>query len=289
MPTHNILIFGEHRNCHGISTSNTVSFGNLPEKINSAKLLELLTQASFRETKNLTVPEGWTIRDIAVYLENQALWQQEELTELVGLPGVESSFNDVFYAAAAETLPFLKTKPDFASFEGYLFPDTYQIFANAKVEDLVRKMLSNFERKITPDLRAEIERQGKNFYDVLIMASIVEAEVPDEADRPTVAGIFWSRLEKGVALQSDATLKYVIGGKRPALTAEELKMDSPYNSYKYKGLPPTPIGNPGLSAVKAAIYPAKTDYFYFLSAPDGQTIFSQTLEEHNQAKKQYVQ
>lgn len=232
---------------------------SLPDKVNTRQLLALITKGAWREVKNLTIPEGWTIRDIAIYLEDNGLWQQEELTELAGLP-----------------------------LEGYLFPDTYQIYANAKIGDLINKMLSNFERKVTPEMRSEIERQGKDFYDILIMASIIEAEVPHEADRAVVSDIFWSRLEQGVALQSDATLKYIIGGKRPALTSEELKMDSPYNTYKYKGLPPTPIGNPGLSAIKAAIYPAKTDYFYFLSTLEGQTIFSKTLVEHNRAKALYL-
>lgn len=261
---------------------------SLPAKVNTRELLGLITKGAWREVKNLTIPEGWTIRDIAIYLEYNGLWMQEELTELVGLPGVSDSLNGALYLELADKYPVLKLKKAGAPLEGYLFPDTYQIYANAKIGDLINKMLSNFERKVTPEMFSEIRRQGKNFYDVLIMASIIEAEVPHEQDRAVVADIFWSRLASGVALQSDATLKYVIGGKRPALTSEELKMDSPYNTYKYKGLPPTPIGNPGLSAIKAAIYPAKTDYFYFLSTPDGQTIFSRTLAEHNAAKARYL-
>ncbi|MBI4122479.1 MAG: endolytic transglycosylase MltG [Parcubacteria group bacterium] len=156
------------------------------------------------------------------------------------------------------------------------------------MRDVVRKMVQNFDAKVTQDLRNEAARQGKNFYTVLIMASIIEAEVPHEEDRPIVSDIFWSRLAAGVPLQSDATLTYIIGGSRPALTNEELQIDSAYNTYKYRELPPTPIGNPGLSAIRAAIYPADTDYFYFLSTPEGETIFSRTLEEHNAAKARYL-
>jgi len=260
----------------------------LPGSVNTVGLIKLLTTGAFREVRTLTIPEGWTIREIAIYLEYNGLWMQEELTELVGLPGVPNSQNAVFYQKAAEFYPILKTQKQGQNLEGYLFPDTYQIYVNAKIEDLVNKMLANFDRKITPELAAAIEKQGRTFYDILNMASIIEAEVPHEEDRAIVADIFWSRLEAGVALQSDATLKYVLGGKRPALTAAELKVDSPYNTYKYRGLPPGPIGNPGLSAIKAAIYPAQTEYFYFLSTPEGKTIFSRTLEEHNRAKAQYL-
>ncbi|MDP1709808.1 MAG: endolytic transglycosylase MltG [Candidatus Komeilibacteria bacterium] len=260
----------------------------LPANISSLGLFNLLTRIKPRPVRTVKVLEGWGIRDIAISFEYQGWWQQEELTELVGLPGVDNSLNADFYAGAAAEYPALKFKKPDKPLEGYLFPDTYQVFADAPIQDTVNKMLTNFESKVTADLRAEIERQGMDFYDVLIMASIIEAEVPHEADRAVVSDIFWSRLEQGVALQSDATLKYIIGGKRPALTSEELKMDSPYNTYKYRGLPPTPIGNPGLSAIKAAIYPAQTDYFYFLSTPEGQTIFSKTLDEHNRAKAKYL-
>lgn len=260
----------------------------LPAKISGLEIFNLLTQIKPRPVHTVKVLEGWGIRDIATYFESQGWWQQEELTELVGLPGVNNSFNNDFFNSVVAKYPTLKLKASKTPLEGYLFPDTYEVFADAPIEDIANKMLANFEAKVTLDMRSEINRQGKSFYDVLTMASIIEAEVPHEADRAIVSDIFWSRLEKGVALQSDATLKYVIGGKNPALTSVELKMDSPYNSYKYKGLPPTPIGNPGISAIKAAIYPAKTDYFYFLSTPEGQTIFSKTLDEHNRAKAKYL-
>lgn len=232
---------------------------NFPASLSSADLVNIFTQAVARPTRRAQILEGWSIKDTDAYLA-AAGWYQA---------------GDYIKAAGADS-------------EGYLFPDTYQLFADAPITDLVAKQKANFEAKVTADLRAAIDRQGKKFSDVLIMASIIEAEVPHEADRPIVSDIFWSRLAVGVALQSDATLHYIIGGKNPSLTAAEVKLDSPYNTYKYKGLPPTPIGNPGLSAIKAAVYPAQTDYFYFLSTPEGQTIFSRTLEEHNAAKAKYL-
>jgi UPF0755 protein len=229
----------------------------LPEKITARSLLNLLTSAQARPVRKVTVIEGWGIDDIAAYLEKEGWYQEDDFKKLAGR-------------------------------EGYLFPDTYYLFADAKITDLIKKMQENFDRRVSNDLRAAIKRQGKDLDEVLKVGSIIEAEVPHEADRPIVSDIIWKRLNAGMALQSDATLNYAIGGKRTALTAAELKMDSPYNTYKYRGLPPTPIGNPGLSAIRAAIYPAKTDYWYFLSTPDGQTIFSRNLAEHNRAKVRYL-
>ncbi|MEK7125745.1 MAG: endolytic transglycosylase MltG [Patescibacteria group bacterium] len=231
----------------------------LPERANSLELFNIFTQLKPRPVLTAKILEGWSINDMADYFIKQGFFMAEEIAALKK-----------------------------SGLEGRLFPDTYEIYADAPLSDLVAKMQANFDRKVSADLRAEIQRQNKALNEILVMASIIEAEVPHEADRPIVSDIFWSRLKAGVALQSDATLKYVVGGKRPALTSAELKIDSPYNSYKYKGLPPTPIGNPGLSAIKAAIYPAKTDYFYFLSTPEGQTIFSRTLDEHNRAKNQFL-
>jgi UPF0755 protein len=261
---------------------------DLPEKINTADLIKLLTTSATQETKTIKILEGWGIRDIAIYFENQGMFQQEEITELVGLETVDNSLNKDFYISLAGDYPILNEKRANKSAEGFLFPDTYEIFIDATLEDIVGKMVATLDKKVSNELLIEILKQEKSFYDILIMASIIEAEVPDVEDRAIVSDIFWSRLESGVALQSDATLNYAISGDSPSLTYEQLKIDSPYNSYLYRGLPPTPIGNPGINAIEAAVYPADTDYFYFLSTPEGETIFSRTLDEHNTAKNRYL-
>jgi len=261
---------------------------NFPEKTSIANLVDVLTTKGSKETKTIKILEGWGIRDIGMYFENQGMFQQEELTELVGLEGVDDSLNKEFYLSLAEKYPILNEKKSNKSAEGFLFPDTYQIFADASLRDVVEKMAANLAGKITPEMLQDIQKQGRNFYDVLTMASIIEAEVPHEEDRPIISDIFWSRLDSGVALQSDATLNYALGGDSPSLTYEQLEIDSPYNTYMYYGLPSTPVGNPGISAIRAAIYPADTDYFYFLSTPAGKTIFSKTLEEHNAARNKYL-
>ncbi|MFA7663080.1 MAG: endolytic transglycosylase MltG, partial [Patescibacteria group bacterium] len=171
---------------------------------------------------------------------------------------------------------------------GYIFPDTYHITTTATAEEIMDKALSNFGNKLTPELRAEIKAQGKTIYEIITLASIVENEVAKAEDMKIVAGIFWNRLDIGMGLQSDATINYITSGKTTRPTADDLKIDSPYNTYKYRGLPPGPIANPGIASIEAVINPTKTDYLYFLTTPDKQTIFSKTFEEHVAAKNKYL-
>lgn len=185
---------------------------------------------------------------------------------------------------------FLKDKPEEARLQGYLFPDTYNFFKNSSLRDITGKLLDNFDKKLTADIRVEIKKQDKTIYEILIMASIIEKETPNKGDMPTIAGVFYNRLDAGMPLQSDATINYITGAGEAMPTGENLLIDSPFNTYKNKGLPPTPICNPGIEAIKAAIYPEKTDYFYFLMPQDGsgKTIFSKTYDEHLQNKAKYL-
>jgi UPF0755 protein len=183
---------------------------------------------------------------------------------------------------------FFSDHPKGATLEGYLFPDTYYFSKEATPEGILKKILNNTEAKITDDLRNEIKSQGKTIFEILTLASIIEKEVDNDSDRAVVSGIFWNRLDIGQPLQSDATLTYILGDKNSQHTFEQTKIDSPYNSYLNKGLPPGPISNPGISSISAAVYPKKTNYNYFLSDPNtGKTIFSETYEEHVANKAKY--
>jgi UPF0755 protein len=248
----------------------------------------------YKEEKTLKILEGWTLNDIAAYLGN-AGWQMEEFNNIAGEAKID-------YREASDTLPdfsdkfsFLQDKPKYFGLEGFLFPDTYRVFADASTEEVIVKMLENFDRKLTSELREEIERQGKSIYDVIIMASLIEKEAPinyndpENRDARIVSDIFWGRLEIGQALESDATLSYWFGDTNPAHSGEELAVDTPYNSYKYRGLPPTPICNPGIKAIEAAIYPIDTDYNYFLTSLDGENIYyARTYKEHLDNKYKYL-
>jgi len=171
--------------------------------------------------------------------------------------------------------------------EGYLFPDTYYFPVGVSGEEVVKTMRENFEKKISP-YKEEIERSGKTLQEIITMASLIEKEVKEKEDKEIVSGILWKRLKTGIPLQVDATITYLTGKKTTKLTLEDLQIDSPYNTYKYKGLPPGPICNPGLESILAALYPKESEYWYYLSTPEGKTIFSKTLEEHNIAKEKYL-
>jgi len=182
--------------------------------------------------------------------------------------------------------------------EGFLFPDTYQFLYGASAEEVIRKMLDNFDKKLTSDLREEIAAQGKTIFEIVTMASLLEKEVKTKEEKEIVSGIFWRRIQEGRPLDSCATIAYILGGQTAPInwTFEEMRkeiakgkeIDSPYNTYKYVGLPLGPICNPGLESIKAAIYPKNSEYWYYFSTPEGETIFSKTLEEHNIAQAKYL-
>jgi UPF0755 protein len=248
------------------------------------QLTNFLTSGNALENESVvTIIEGWDLYDLADYFEKNKLANKDDFYKLVGYPGRQDNQNLPDWA---KDYPFLKAKPAGVSLEGYLFPDTYRVFKNAKIEDVIRKMLDNFEKKVDANLQAEIKKQGKNLYDVLTLASIIEKEAKTADDKKQVAGVYYNRLKIGMALQADPTVNYITGKQTDRPSLDDLKVDSLYNTYKYSGLPPGPICNPGLDSILASIYPAKNNYFYFINTPDGQMIFAKTLEEHaaNRAK-----
>lgn len=238
-----------------------------------------LVQGGLQETA-ITIPEGWLAKDIAELLEREGIVNKEIFLQTVNIQYRASN--------KFEKFNFLMDKPITIGLEGYLFPDTYRIFKNSPAEDIIVKMLDNFDKKVTPDLRQDIERQKKTLFEIITMAALIEKEVRTEEDRAIVSGILWKRLSIGMALQVDATITYITGKKTTSISREETQINSPYNTYRHPGLPPGPISNPGLSAIRAAIYPKESPYLYYLSHPDGQTIFSRTLDEHNMAKAKYL-
>lgn len=239
--------------------------------------------------EEITIVEGWNLRDIGFLFENKGMFQAEELWESAGFPAVDyrialdlptpHDFTDEF--------PFLKDKPFFVGLEGYLFPDTYQVRAGEGIENIVAKMLSNFEKKMA-GFENEIAKQKRTLFEVLTLASLLEKEVRTPKDRAMVAGVLQNRLDIGMALQVDATVSYLTGRRDTGVTKQETQIDSPFNTYRYPGLPLGPIANPGIESIEAALFPQKNPYFYYLSAPDGETIFSETLEEHNRAKAEHL-
>lgn len=238
------------------------------------RILEILTQSGQNE-KTVTIIEGWTILDIAGYLENFGIARTDFL-DIAGTPPTGSLKQKPSLDLYSKH-QILDTKPVSASLEGYLFPDTYRIFDKAGAREAIEKMLDNFKIKA-----------GSVSYDQLILASIIEREVQTDKDRRMVADIFLKRLEIRMPLQADSTVNYATGKKTPSVSSSDLKIDSPYNTYKYRGLPPTPISNPGLSSINAARNPEPNRYWYFLTDQNGAVHYAKTFEEHSANKQKYL-
>jgi len=256
------------------------------------EIVEKLTKGNtIDKEKTIKIIEGWNTREISQYFEREGMFQSEELLELVGFPKIDYRYNKEMgtpkdYSADFD---FLKDKPSYVGLEGYLFPDTYRIFQDATLDEIVVKMLNNFDKKLTPEMREEIKNQGKSIYEIITMASIVEKEVRSQEDMKIVSGIFWDRIKNNQRLESCATLAYILGENKKIYTIEDTEIDSLYNTYQNAGLTPGPISNPGLNAITAAIYPVYTDYNFFLSEPkEGKTIFSATYDEHLINKAKYL-
>ncbi|MCS7349960.1 MAG: endolytic transglycosylase MltG [Anaerolineae bacterium] len=186
--------------------------------------------------------------------------------------------------------PFLADLPPGATLEGYLFPDTYRLARDATAEAMIRRMLENFGRKVTSEKIAGARARGLSLHQVITLASIVEREAVLPEERPLIASVYLNRLTAGMKLDADPTVQYALGYQpdqktwwKSPLVLEDLQVDSPYNTYRYPGLPPGPIANPGLASIEAVLNPAETDYFYFMAdciKKDGSHWFARTHEEH---------
>ena len=192
------------------------------------------------------------------------------------------------YFSQFNPLVFLQQTRDL---EGYLFPDTYFFLPNVTAEAVIESMQSNFNRQINKlePLIAEVEEgYERNLHEIITMASIIEEEAHKLEDRHMISGVLWNRIEIGMPLQVDATFIYFLGKNTYKLTLEDLQIDSPYNTYKYRGLPPGPITNPGLSSIKAALEPTENEYLYYLADRRGNTYYAKDFETHKRNKAKYI-
>ncbi len=249
---------------------------HFPTNVSIRQLKNILVLGPGNSQRSITLLEGWTRKMMAQALDKDGLSGQGFLT----LTDDRSLWNSDY--------DWLADLPSGASLEGFIFPDTYYVNDETTMRSLVVKTLNNFDKKLTPAMRQEIKRQGKDVFEVVTLASIVEREVPQSADKKMIADIFLKRLAKDIGLQSDATVNFITGKGLTQPTAADLSIDSPYNTYKYRGLPPGPIANPGLDSIEAVIYPTKNDYYYFLTTKEGKVIYSRTYEEHLANKKKYL-
>jgi UPF0755 protein len=215
----------------------------------------------------ITFREGLTARQMAELFESKGFGAAAE-----------------FLTAASDASLVHAVDPAATDLEGYLFPDTYALPRRTTAAQLVARMVAGFEKVLTPELRARAEARGLSVRKLVTLASIVEKETGKPEERPLVAAVYFNRLKIGMGLQCDPTVIYALeraGRYTGNLTREDLRFDSPYNTYRYAGLPPGPIANPGRASLEAAASPADVPYQYFVSRNDGSHAFASTLDEHN--------
>ncbi len=234
------------------------------------RILEILTEGRSIQFP-LTVPEGFSLGDIAVRLEKVGMGSADEFLKVV---------------RNRKQLDRYGISSD--SFEGYLFPDTYLFERGTTEAEIMERMADYFVRKVkTEEILREVEESGLTFHEVVTLASLIEKETAVAREKNLVSGVFHNRLKRGMLLQCDPTVIYAMKNFDGNIRKKDLKIDSPYNTYRTKGLPPGPIANSGFDSIKAALNPAKNSFLYFVSKKDGSHHFSKSLREHNQAVRKY--
>ncbi len=221
-------------------------------------IIDIFKQGVLPEDIKVTIPEGFTIKDIAERLYEKNVIEDKEL--------------------------FIK---DAEQYEGYLFPDTYLFTEKMTNRDVINRFGERFLEILPADINEKATEKDLTLEQVIILASIVEKEVRLDEDRPFAASVFLNRIRVGIPLQADSTIVYILPEHKQWLSEEDYDIDSPYNTYKYAGLPPMPICNPGIKSIIAVLDAPDTNYYYFITTPEGKAIFERTLEEHNRDLAKY--
>ena len=255
----------------GLDKSLQAGEFSFSRSMNVGQIIEIMAKG-ITVYSEFTIPEGFTVEQIAGLLEEKGLARKER-----------------FLALARTYSPFDKTdRPDVKyRAEGFLFPDTYRIGRGASEEMILQTMAQEFAEKFTPELQAKAQAIGLSTYEVVVLASLIEREVQLAKERPMVARVFLNRIKLEMPLQSCATIQYILGYAKEELTIADTQLPSPYNTYLHQGMPPGPVANPGLSSIQAALNPAEGDWLYFVV--DGKTgghRFSRSLAEHEAAIQQ---
>ncbi|MDO7788698.1 endolytic transglycosylase MltG [Desulforamulus aquiferis] len=227
-------------------------------------------------TKAFTIPEGYNLQQITNTLVTKGFIKEEVFKNLLA----EGQFN----------YPFLEDAPGGSKrLEGYLFPETYNIPLDSGEKEIINVMLAGMDRQLKElDYEKRASAMNLSVHEALTIASMIEREARKDEERPIISSVIHNRLGIGMRLQIDATVEYALGGHREKIYYKDLEVDSPYNTYKYNGLPPGPIAAPGRQSLLAAVAPDTTKYLYYVAKPDGSHAFATTLEEHNANKRKYL-
>lgn len=247
----------------------------LAPSLSTAKVLQVITNDN-QAHREFTVPEGYTVEQIAELLETKGYIDKDEFLSLCR----QGDFDYSFLQQPQHTKYPL---------EGYLFPDTYKITSQDSEKDIIITMLDRFAAEIGQvQLEEKSAQLGLSVQQAVTIASMIEREAMFDQERPLISGVIQNRLQIGMPLQIDATVLYALGKHKDVVLYKDLEVDSPYNTYRVGTLPPGPIASPGFASLEAAVAPQQTDCLYYLAKPDGSHVFSKTLDEHNRYKAKYL-
>jgi UPF0755 protein len=251
----------------------------LTPSMSAKEIIDALLHGKGQEIA-VTIPEGFTVKDI------------DRLLAIKGLSGT-GTFLECVTACDLQEFGFLSPADGLAarggSVEGYLFPDTY--FVNVEqfsAEKFLRRLLGTFRERVIDVSGDRVAASGRSLHQIVTMASLIEEEAINDAERPLIAGILWKRFDQKMGLGVDATVRYILDKPTGTITAGDLNVDSPYNTRKFRGLPPAPIASPGLASISAALKPAESKYWYYLHDREGKIHYAETNEEHNLNRIQYL-
>ncbi|HMS34700.1 MAG TPA: endolytic transglycosylase MltG [Ignavibacteria bacterium] len=243
--------------------------------MNNSELITILTDKYSNPLIKITIPPGYNLRQIGKIVEKKLSLSKEKFMK---------------EASSDSLINILGLSGQIKNLEGFLYPDTYEVSPVIKEKALVNLMFNEFREKILDDseIQSQIAEQETTLLKTLTLASIIDGETRINEERPVIAGVYLNRLKKGMRLEADPTVQYILpDGPKPRLLFEDLKIVSPYNTYLYKGLPPGPINNPGLSSIKAALNPAKHNFIFFVATGEGGHKFTENYEDHQKAVKEY--
>ncbi len=237
---------------------------------------DLIMGKTIKETYRFTIPEGYTVEQIATLLPEQGLGTKEQFLELAKVSQEQEIFDFNFLQEA------LKQHKVEYKLEGYLFPNTYEVKKDASEKEILTLLLHQFEKQWHEDWNQVLLEKEMTLHQLVTIASLVEREATVEKERAIIAGVIYNRIKEKMNLQIDATIQYILGEQKSRLMYEDLKIDHPYNTYLYTGLPPGPIANPGIESIKAAIFPQENSYLFYVTKKDGtgEHYFAKTYEEH---------
>ena len=260
-------------------------------KMSVADIANILCGSQLSSEGKIIIIEGWNSKEIADYVSD---FHARYSTNNSNYEKIKENFKKQFLAEIKNPekydYGFFADKPKESSLEGYLYPDTYYIYRDTEPEEIIKKMLNNFDQKITKEIRDQIRQQNKTLHEVLIVASIIQKEVKTPDEMRKVAGVYVNRLTADKALESDSTITYITGKNRTRASKKDLKIKNKYNTYRYKGLPPGPIGNPCLKAIQSVLNPEEHDFMFFITDDEtGEAIFSKTGFEHQKKVEEHLE